>query len=507
MRLSTFGEYAERMADTNSRIEKQDIVWEALQEADSLDTKKAILAFTTNQRFEDMGVAKKTVRNAAVSAVDAGSSMLSNYESDMGDLPSAVHKAAQRTERITPKTDISLSDLYSKLKIIESKSGKEVERAITKLLSENKPEKWLTHALLADDGVSLGFGTSSAAKMIRRNHDSISKGEMAKAKALCPDIIELYQRAPDVPTTPVVGTAFKPMLSDDKELPENPNGDWTIQPKFDGARVLIHLEDGEIRAFSRNLNEVTESLPELQDLKDELPDEGDYIFDGEAVAYKDDEPQDFKYIMTRFNREKNIGEQDVEVRFKLFDIIYHDERGDLSDNSTESRYVILDKTLPTITETITHTIRVSDAEEMMEKYNIFVEDGYEGAIVKELDAPYEYDKYSQSWLKIKDMKDNADLIIEDVIEGEDSRAGKMGSLRLRTSDGMVVGKVGTGFTEEDEEWFWNNRAELVGSVVEVEWQQLQQDENGDWGIRFPVFVATRDKPADEADTISWLKKQ
>lgn len=506
MKLSKFADYLEEIAETNSRIEKQDLVWEALQEVQTEKEEDVVLALTTCQRFEDNGVSKKTVRKVAGSVVDGGKDTIRNYESEYGDLPSAVYQASARTERIVPKKDIELHDLWDKLVEIEDASGKEMERLIQSLLSERKPEKWLTHAVLADDGVSMGFGVKSASKMLRRYHDEITKEDMAKARAICPDIIELNWLAPNVPTTPRFGEPFKPMLASSKDIPDNIDRDWMVQPKFDGARVLVHYENGEIHAFSRRCNEVTDSLPELSEVAEVLPDSGAYILDGEAVAYKDGEPQDFQYIMERFNREYDIEAQETEVQFKFFDLLYAEDDhygdwgGDLSDVSNSERVHRMIQ-LFTFADAghFNAEYRIVDSPEEARKWcNEYIDRGYEGAILKRMDATYDYDKRSHDWRKVKAEQENVDLRISEIIEGEDDRAGRMGAIRLETEDGYDLTKCGTGFTEEDQKYFWEHRDTLVGKVVEVDWFELQKSD-GEYSLRFPVFQSIRDK--DEADTL------
>jgi len=523
MKLSELADYLEQVAETNSRIEKQDLVWEALNEAEHEQEKDVILSLTTCQRFEDNGVAKKTVRKVAGEVVDGGVDVIRDLESEKGDLPSAVGKACKHTGKLVPRKEYDLRDLLADLEEIEEETGGNMLHIyIRNMLSNYKHPKWVAHAVLADDGVSMGFGVKSAAKMIRRNYDSISKEDMATARAVTPDILELNKQAPDVPLEPQFGTAFKPMLASSKDMPKDPDGEWLIQPKYDGARVLVHYDKGNIKAFSRRCNEVTESLPELQELSQILPDGGRFILDGEAVAYKDDEPQDFQYIMTRFNREENIEEQDIDVRFHFFDAVHVDHpeyemflNGHIADENNYFRsksivnlfaQVAIDNEGISHEESLEYAApydRVYSKDSMVTMYESYVDLGYEGAIIKRCDAPYDYDKRSHDWRKVKKDTENVDLRVSEIIEGEDDRAGRMGAIRLETEDGYDLTKCGTGFTEEDQEYFWENRAELLGAVVEVDWFELQESA-GEYSLRFPVFKSIRDK--DEADSLERVKK-
>ena len=59
--------------------------------------------------------------------------------------------------------------------------------------------------------------------------------------------------------------------------------DFALEHKLDGARVQIHHADGVTRIFSRRLNEITQSLPEVVEQMSALGDRN-VIFDGEVIA-------------------------------------------------------------------------------------------------------------------------------------------------------------------------------------------------------------------------------
>jgi len=153
--------------------------------------------------------------------------------------------------------------------------------------------------------------------------------------------------------------------------------------------------------------------------------------------------------------------------------------------------------------TVVPTGDVIERADIFEYHQRYVDAGYEGIILKRADAPYDYDKRSHSWRKVKAERENVDLRIADIIEGEDDRAGRMGSIRLETGDGYDLCKCGTGFTEDDQEYFWEHREELLGRVVEVDWFELQEDADGEYSLRFPVFQSLREK--DEVDTLGHIK--
>jgi hypothetical protein len=88
------------------------------------------------------------------------------------------------------------------------------------------------------------------------------------------------------------------------------------------------------------------------------------------------------------------------------------------------------------------------------------------------------------WFKIKD-KITLDVKLIDIIEGTGRNKGRMGALLVKTKDGITF-KVGTGFTDEDREMFWNWGK--GHSIIEVEGMELLPSGK----LRHPRFVRIRE---------------
>ncbi len=70
------------------------------------------------------------------------------------------------------------------------------------------------------------------------------------------------------------------------EYPQLDGAVWIVEDKYDGIRAQAHVRDGSVRLFSRRLNDVTASYPEIAAALAAIP--GDAIFDGEIVAMRGD---------------------------------------------------------------------------------------------------------------------------------------------------------------------------------------------------------------------------
>jgi len=113
----------------------------------------------------------------------------------------------------------------------------------------------------------------------------------------------------------------------------------------------------------------------------------------------------------------------------------------------------------------------------------FVAQGYEGAMVKDLDAPYKFGRGPEV-MKLKAFFD-ADLKIEKLIEGTGKHTGKLGSVGVNYQ-GVEV-QVGSGFSDELRETIWADPNSFVGRTIEVRYQEVTPDGS----LRFPTFVCFR----------------
>jgi DNA ligase-1 len=115
--------------------------------------------------------------------------------------------------------------------------------------------------------------------------------------------------------------------------------------------------------------------------------------------------------------------------------------------------------------------------------------GYEGIMIKDLKAPYQC-KRSVAWLKLKPFIE-VSLTVVTTEEGTGKNIGKMGAL---VCEGVDDGKdirvnVGSGFTDEQRDDFWNCRVD--GQIVEVRADAVTQNQDGTYSLRFPRFKGFR----------------
>ena len=120
-------------------------------------------------------------------------------------------------------------------------------------------------------------------------------------------------------------------------------------------------------------------------------------------------------------------------------------------------------------------------------------EGGEGVMINLSHGPYEC-KRSKYLLKVKKML-TADVLVKDVIEGTGQNTGKLGAITVEfigPDEKHYECNCGSGFTLQEREEFWNNPNLILGKIVELQYFEISQNEQGTYAFRFPVFKYVRD---------------
>lgn len=258
-------------------------------------------------------------------------------------------------------------------------------------------------------------------------------------------------------------------------------GEVMCEPKFDGNRVQIHFrrnkDKSEIVTFSRNLEESTYMFPEL-DRIGEWVDLDEAIFDCEAMGIDpvSGDWTTFQVTMTR-KRKHGIKAQleSVPLKFMVFDLLYargkkakeFGANGDIHDWSLERRREILEEVIINndLLE-VTPVVRSRDAGKLRDLHNKYLEQGYEGAVIKQVNSPYVPGRKKGYWVKMKEVEsadaklpDTVDCVVMGYYRGE-GRRGKfgIGSLLLGVRGKWVMdvdelnGSLFENVNQEDRYW-------------------------------------------------------
>ena len=319
-----------------------------------------------------------------------------------------------------------------------------------------------------------------------------------------------------------VGQAVQPMLA---QTAENLGAALArispaaVEWKLDGVRAQIHREGGDVRVFTRSLDDITARVPELVEAALALPVRS-AVLDGEAIALRPDErPHPFQVTAGRLASKLEVERLRASLPLTLFvfDVLHLDGE-DLLDRPGAERFAALAGAVPDplrIPRVVTGDEAVA-AEFVAET----LERGHEGVLVKSLEAPYEAGRRGSGWIKVK-PRHTLDLVVLAVEWGHGRRQGYLSNLHLGALDPasggfVMLGKTFKGLTDEMLAWQTRRFLELEQrrddwtvhvrpeQVVEVAFDGVQASPRypGGVALRFARVVRYRpDKRAGEADTI------
>ena len=295
-----------------------------------------------------------------------------------------------------------------------------------------------------------------------------------------------------------------------------------VQSKYDGARIQAHIGD-DIQLFSRNMEDVTDPLPEIVELLESEVDTT-AILDGEVVAVDDEgDPLAFQEVLRRFRRKYDVAEarEAVSLEPYFFDCL-HVAGTDLLDRPLAERIGELESILATA---VSPFDLADDLDKIAALEAEAIAAGHEGIMLKNPDAAYTPGRRGKNWLKIKPDVETFDLVVTGAQWGEGRRANFLGTFELSvsTDDGYAtIGNVATGVTDEEladltERLEPHIVAEDGQSVTieptvvfEVGYEEIQRSPTYESGfaLRFPRFVGVRDdlspSQADSLDRIERL---
>ena len=274
-------------------------------------------------------------------------------------------------------------------------------------------------------------------------------------------------------------------------------GKKLLEKKLDGVRVLtvVDYEAKLVTMYTRNGKELVNFPHIVAAFEKNIDNFGrSYVFDGEVMS------NSFQELMTQVHRKDNVQASDAVLH--LFDILPLFEfklgestmgqrrrsaflKTNFSNIFADAGCIAIVPQLEVDLDTMVGQVEFQDFNKQM------VEQGYEGIMIKDVDAPYEC-KRSTSWLKQKPFIE-VSLEVTDVEEGTGRNIDKLGALVCSGNDDgkQITVNVGSGFSDDNRAEFWACRDTLPGQVVEVRADAITQNQDGTYSLRFPRFLRFR----------------
>jgi DNA ligase 1 len=311
-----------------------------------------------------------------------------------------------------------------------------------------------------------------------------------------------------------------------REALEEHGGTSAFEYKYDGVRVQIHQKGDRVEIFSRRLNNVTSSLPEVVKTVKMNIHARSAIVEGEVIAFDSaGYPIAFQHLMRRFRRIRGVSgfAEKMPITLYLFDVLYLN--GDsLITKPYINRRQILAETAGKI------ALSKQIVTDSLEHGEVFLKEalasGHEGLMAKKLDSPYTPGRRGKRWLKIKIILEPLDLVITAAEYGYGRRKGWLSDYYLAARDPqsgefLDVGKTFKGLTDaeiteltrrlkESTVFEGTHKVAVIPKiVVEVVYNEIQHSPRykSRMALRFARITRIReDKSPQQASTIDQVKE-
>lgn len=283
---------------------------------------------------------------------------------------------------------------------------------------------------------------------------------------------------------------FDVMLGTPMEKCKIKNGEWfSISQKLNGNRAVF--VNGKM--MSRQGKEFTGLEHIIDDIHQVTVDS--VVFDGELVGKNTEGLSDSENFQKSTGIANSKDTDKSSLKYVIFDTLclnefqqgqsyltYKDRRNLL----LTLKCVISEKHLANI-EVVPMFYEGTDQSEIPKWLEYAEEHDYEGCMIN-LDRPYEC-KRVKHLQKVKAFKD-IDLRCISVNEAETGKyKGTLGSITCAYKNGTV--DVGSGFTDEQRDHYYNNPNEIIGKIVTVKYKEATTNKNGGESLQFPVFITVR----------------
>jgi DNA ligase 1 len=319
------------------------------------------------------------------------------------------------------------------------------------------------------------------------------------------------------PFRPVNFMLAEPMATA-REISEHYHRPVYAEYKYDGVRAQVHKSKGEVRIYSRRLEDITESFPEVVSAVE--GSKGEFITDGEIVPFKDGHPLPFQLLQRRLRRMEGLEEAAgaAPVTYFAFDLLLLDGKETIGLPLSRRR-ALLAKLARGTGVRLADSVDVTKEDEIQSAFRRSRDLGYEGLVVKDPDSLYAMGKRGSGWVKLKEELDTLDTVIVAAEYGHGKRAGVISDYTFAVRDGnklRIIGKAYSGLTDQEIADMTRKLKEITirdygyrrdvkpEVVIEVAFDSIQRSDRHDGGfaLRFPRIKRIRaDKSVDDIDTM------
>ena len=302
-----------------------------------------------------------------------------------------------------------------------------------------------------------------------------------------------------------------PLAHDSANHEKKMVGKKQVEVKLDGVRVITiiqgdtsHGNFSRVEMFSRNgkqFHNFGHIISEIEEVIKDNPPPYDLVLDGEVMS------ANFQDLMKQVHRKD--GKQSDDAVLHLFDMCPLSEfqkgvwdKDQAFRSQAVKAWVDQHKGVLKHVQTLDWEDVDLDTQEGQDRFvelnKAAVDGGYEGVMIKDPEAPYEC-KRTHSWLKAKPFIE-VTLKVVAVEEGTGRNEGRLGAVIVEGEDDGYNYSLncGSGFTDDQRDKFWAERASLIGDLIEIRADARTQSQDSEtYSLRFPRFKCFRGFEAGE----------
>ena len=491
MQYSEFVELYENLARTTKRLEKIDILSEFIKKLEKKGKSEWIYLLlgrvVPDYDSRELGISGQLAIKAIANSYGIKEEKVVERVNKVGDLGEIAKEFSEkRKQGALFGAKLSVDKVFSnviKLMEIEGKGAVDKKMSLIAELLGNASgleAKYIVRTLLSD--LRVGVNSPSIVEALAKAYE-IESEKIQNAYDMCNDFALVFDACKKgvgeldkigiIPGRPMNVMLAVKVESIDEGF-EAVGKPAAIEEKYDGFRVVVSKDEkGEIKLFTRRLEEVTKQFPDVVKVISKSVKGRSFILDSEVVGYdkKTGKYRPFEAISQRIKRKYDIEEtiKDLPVEVNVFDCLYLDGKSMIDLPFIERRKVV-EKIVKEEKLVIRPAVQIitDNGEKAMEFYENALKIGEEGIMIKALNAPYKQGRKVGYMCKMKPIVNDIDLVIVGAEYGTGKRGGWLTSYivacKNENEDLVEIGKVSSGLKEKDTE----NKSSLSRKLPEEE---------------------------------------
>ena len=548
--LATFAETLDAAAAVGSKLAKQKALADLLRPADDDDVRRAV-RYANGRPFSAkdervLGVSGRIVSDVVIDLLKVDAATLRMVAIRRGELGEAV---GELWPRVSTRADeaaddarvdtrghdepvLTLDDLSIAFDALASTTQPAAKKPVVRdLLARCVTDReacYLVKIILSDlrTGVREGVLQAAVAEAF-----GLELSEVLRTQLLAGDLGDVAVMAKHG----VHGTAafelFHPlafMLAQPVETAADAFGEdaaeWVVEDKLDGIRAQVHKHGDRVQIYTRTLDRIDESFPDLVHVLRSLP--GDFLLDGEIVPWRDGRALAFAVLQKRLGR-KTVSAQhlhDHPAAFIAFDALYLNGELLLDEPLLERQIALRTFAADHPALLVLPSTVMKSAEDVERAFTAARDAGNEGLMLKSPASTYSPGRRGGAWLKLKGHLPPLDCIVTAAEYGHGKRRGTLSDYTFAVWKGdqlVNIGKAYSGVTDAEIAELTTLFKSIATSdngrvfqvepkmVFEIAFDQITESDRhaGGYALRFPRIKRIRtDKLPADADTIERVRE-